>query len=104
MALISTGRPAGGVARQRGLPGFRDARSLQQPTGVDPPGEQEAEPEPLQEEQRSGSERILPPHQALLLCSYAAFGQDLQPRQTGNDKKTTGQLQVDLQYGRAPRR
>ena len=98
--MISTGRSPGGVACQRRLPGVCDAGSLEPHAGVDPPGEQEAEPEPLQEEQGSGPGRILPPRQALLLCGNAALRPDLQPGQTGNDKKTTGQLQVDLQHGR----
>lgn len=91
------------MARQRGLPGLGDAGSLEPPAGVHPPAEQEAEPEPLQEEQGSGSVCILPPRQALLLRGDAALRPDLQPGETGNDQKTTGQLQMDLQHGRPPR-
>lgn len=97
--LILTACEPGDVARQRGLPGCSDARSLEPLAGVHPPVEQEAEPKPLQEKQRTGSVRILPPHQALLLCGNTALHPHLQPGQAGADQETSGQFQVDLLHG-----
>lgn len=92
----SPGCPPGDVAQQRRLPGLGDAGPFQPPAGVHPPAEPPTEPEPLQEKQRPGPGRVLPPRQALFLCGHAAFGEDLQPGQAGNDQKAPSQLQVDL--------
>lgn len=101
--LSSPARPAGGVALEGWLPVVGDVGPQQPLAGPSAPAVSEAEPEPVPPGSWCGPVRVLPPAAALLPGGHATLRPHLQPAQAGAQQEAAGQLQVDLQHGRAPR-